>query len=79
MLVPEMITTRLAFSVTMSAHRVHLRPDDPYMLVSEKPAWATLELIDELRQPIWLAANSVDSPPRSLLCCLLGVPEIGAN
>jgi len=62
MLVPEMIATRLAFSVTMSAHRVHLRPDDPYMLVSEKPAWATLELINEagldrLRQDILLACN----------------------
>jgi len=47
MLVPEMIATRLAFSVTMSAYRGDPHPDDPYVLVSEKAAWAVLKLLDD--------------------------------
>lgn len=46
-LAPEMIATRLAFSVTASAYGADLRPDDPYLSVSEKPAWATLALLDD--------------------------------
>jgi Ser/Thr protein kinase RdoA (MazF antagonist) len=47
MLVPEMIATRLAFSVTRSAWHADLRPDDAYVLVSEKPAWTILKLLDD--------------------------------
>lgn len=34
---------RLAFSVVNSAHRQSLVPDDPYVTVTEAPAWAALE------------------------------------
>jgi 4-aminobutyrate aminotransferase-like enzyme len=34
---------RLAVSVINSAHRQSLLPDDPYVTVTEGPAWATLE------------------------------------
>jgi 4-aminobutyrate aminotransferase-like enzyme/Ser/Thr protein kinase RdoA (MazF antagonist) len=34
---------RLAVSVVNSAHRKSLVPDDPYVTVSEEPAWAALE------------------------------------
>ena len=59
-LVPEMIATRLAFSVITSAYRADLRPDDPYVSVSEKPAWATLALLDDagldrLREDVYRA------------------------
>lgn len=35
--------TRLAVSVTNSATEQRLRPDDPYITISEAPAWALLE------------------------------------
>jgi 4-aminobutyrate aminotransferase-like enzyme/Ser/Thr protein kinase RdoA (MazF antagonist) len=38
-----LIATRLAVSVTNSAHRKTLVPDDPYVTVSEGPAWEALE------------------------------------
>ncbi len=34
---------RLAVSVTNSAHRKSLVPDDPYVTISEAPAWEALE------------------------------------
>jgi 4-aminobutyrate aminotransferase-like enzyme/Ser/Thr protein kinase RdoA (MazF antagonist) len=37
---------RLAVSVTNSAHEKHLRPKDPYVVVSEVPAWALLEQLE---------------------------------
>ncbi|HVQ31529.1 MAG TPA: aminotransferase class III-fold pyridoxal phosphate-dependent enzyme, partial [Vicinamibacteria bacterium] len=38
-----LIAARLAVSVTMSALRKRHRPDDPYITVSEAPAWDALE------------------------------------
>lgn len=38
-----LIAMRLAVSVTNSAHRKSLVPDDPYVTVSEAPAWRALE------------------------------------
>jgi 4-aminobutyrate aminotransferase-like enzyme/Ser/Thr protein kinase RdoA (MazF antagonist) len=38
-----LIGTRLAVSVTNSAHRKSLLPDDPYVTISEAPAWEALE------------------------------------
>jgi 4-aminobutyrate aminotransferase-like enzyme/Ser/Thr protein kinase RdoA (MazF antagonist) len=38
-----LIGARLAVSVTNSAHRKTLKPDDPYVTVSEEPAWEALE------------------------------------
>lgn len=39
----QLICTRLLVSVTNSAHRKQLYPDDPYITVSEQPAWEALE------------------------------------
>ena len=38
-----LIGARLAVSVTNSAHRKTVKPDDPYVTVSEEPAWEALE------------------------------------
>jgi 4-aminobutyrate aminotransferase-like enzyme/Ser/Thr protein kinase RdoA (MazF antagonist) len=38
-----LMAARLAVSVVNSAHRKSLVPDDPYVTVSEAPAWAALE------------------------------------
>lgn len=38
-----LICARLSVSVTNSAYRKTLEPDDPYITVSEQPAWAALE------------------------------------
>ena len=39
----ELVALRLATSVALSAHQSRLDPDDPYLTVSEAPAWALLE------------------------------------
>lgn len=41
-----LILMRLAVSVVNSALRKQARPDDPYVTVSEAPAWAALERLD---------------------------------
>src|SRR5215472_3901210 len=38
-----LMAARLAVSVTNSAHRKHVKPDDAYVTVSEAPAWEALE------------------------------------
>ncbi|HUL32839.1 MAG TPA: aminotransferase class III-fold pyridoxal phosphate-dependent enzyme [Candidatus Eisenbacteria bacterium] len=38
-----LLAARLVVSVVNSAHRKSLLPDDPYVTVSESPAWETLE------------------------------------
>ena len=38
----ELVALRLATSVVLSAHQSRLAPDDPYLTVSEQPAWALL-------------------------------------
>jgi 4-aminobutyrate aminotransferase-like enzyme/Ser/Thr protein kinase RdoA (MazF antagonist)/murein DD-endopeptidase MepM/ murein hydrolase activator NlpD len=62
-----LVQMRLAVSVTNSAVQKRLRPDDPYITVSEKPAWNLLEKLGKI-------------PPRfayySLLhACNLGIPN----
>ena len=42
-LVYPLVGMRLAVSVVNSAHRKTLKPDDPYVTVSEAPAWEALE------------------------------------
>jgi Ser/Thr protein kinase RdoA (MazF antagonist) len=39
----DLVALRLATSVALSAHQSRLAPDDPYLTVSEAPAWALLE------------------------------------
>jgi hypothetical protein len=41
--VGELVGLRLATSVALSAHQSRLDPDDPYLTISEAPAWALLE------------------------------------
>jgi len=43
-----LIAMRLAVSVTNSAHRKSLVPDDPYVTVSEAPAWEALEKLQTI-------------------------------
>jgi 4-aminobutyrate aminotransferase-like enzyme len=43
-----LIGTRLAVSVTNSAHCKVLKPDDPYVTVSEAPAWEALGRLAEI-------------------------------
>ncbi len=43
-----MLCARLAVSVINSAHRQSLVPDDPYVTVSEAPAWHTLECLAKI-------------------------------
>jgi 4-aminobutyrate aminotransferase-like enzyme/Ser/Thr protein kinase RdoA (MazF antagonist) len=43
-----LIQTRLAVSVTNSAIQKRLRPDDPYVVISEKPAWELLEKLERV-------------------------------
>ena len=43
-----LIGARLAVSVTNSAHRKIVKPDDPYVTVSEAPAWDALERLAQI-------------------------------
>jgi 4-aminobutyrate aminotransferase-like enzyme/Ser/Thr protein kinase RdoA (MazF antagonist) len=43
-----LVKARLAVSVTTSAVRRAGRPDDPYVTISEAPAWAALEALDRI-------------------------------
>ena len=43
-----LIGARLAVSVTNSAHRKTLKPDDPYVTVSEAAAWEALERLSKI-------------------------------
>jgi 4-aminobutyrate aminotransferase-like enzyme/Ser/Thr protein kinase RdoA (MazF antagonist) len=43
-----LIGARLAVSVTNSAHLKTLKPDDPYVTVSEEPAWEALARLDRI-------------------------------
>ena len=47
-LVDILIRTRLAVSVVNSACRAAAEPDDPYLTVSEGPAWAALEALERI-------------------------------
>ena len=43
-----LICARLCTSVTLSAYQHNLRPDDNYLTISERPAWALLEKLLEV-------------------------------
>jgi len=43
-----LIGARLAVSVTNSAHRKTVKPDDPYVTVSEESAWEALERLAKI-------------------------------
>ncbi len=43
-----LIQMRLAVSVTNSAVQKRLRPDDPYVVISEKPAWELLNKLEKI-------------------------------
>jgi 4-aminobutyrate aminotransferase-like enzyme/Ser/Thr protein kinase RdoA (MazF antagonist) len=43
-----LIAMRLAVSAVLSAQRKKLRPDDPYVSISEAPAWQALERLDKI-------------------------------
>jgi len=43
-----LIAARLAVSVINSAHRKSLHPDDPYITISEVPAWQALEQLAKI-------------------------------
>jgi 4-aminobutyrate aminotransferase-like enzyme/Ser/Thr protein kinase RdoA (MazF antagonist) len=43
-----LICTRLCTSVTLSAHQKTLQPDNEYITISEKPAWALLEKLQKI-------------------------------
>ncbi|MEO5762663.1 MAG: phosphotransferase, partial [Vicinamibacteria bacterium] len=47
-----LILTRLAVSVTNSAIRKALKPDDPYVTVSEAPAWEALAALQHFSAPL---------------------------
>jgi hypothetical protein len=56
-LLPDLIAARLAISVTMSAKRADMMGDNPYLAISERPAWALLERLDRMSPVIagaWL-------------------------
>ncbi|UCE18560.1 MAG: aminotransferase class III-fold pyridoxal phosphate-dependent enzyme [Gemmatimonadota bacterium] len=44
----HLICGRLCISVTMSAHQHELEPENEYIMVSERPAWALLERLLEV-------------------------------
>jgi 4-aminobutyrate aminotransferase-like enzyme/Ser/Thr protein kinase RdoA (MazF antagonist) len=43
-----LLAARLAVSVTNSAHRKKVKPDDAYVTVSEEPAWEALERLGKI-------------------------------
>ncbi|MBA2718334.1 MAG: phosphotransferase [Chloroflexi bacterium] len=47
----ELVALRLATSVALSAHQSRLAPDDPYLTVSEQPAWALLARLAKEPRP----------------------------
>jgi 4-aminobutyrate aminotransferase-like enzyme/Ser/Thr protein kinase RdoA (MazF antagonist) len=51
-----LILTRLAVSVTNSAIRKDLKPEDPYVTISEAPAWRALELLSRVPKDMARAA-----------------------
>ena len=46
-----LIGARLAVSVANSAHRKMVKPEDPYVTVSEEPAWEALGRLAEIHSP----------------------------
>jgi Ser/Thr protein kinase RdoA (MazF antagonist) len=55
--VSELVALRLATSVALSAHQSRLDPGDPYLTISEAPAWALLERLAAI-EPATAAGGS---------------------
>ena len=45
---PLLVALRLCVSVAVSAARAVAEPDDPYLVISERPAWDLLERLDQV-------------------------------
>ncbi|MCA0400328.1 MAG: aminotransferase class III-fold pyridoxal phosphate-dependent enzyme [Proteobacteria bacterium] len=64
---PDLVAARLAISVTLSAMRAREAEDNPYLLVSEKPAWALIEILSGLDNHIvsgiWRHACGLEAAP----------------
>ncbi len=60
----DLVRVRLAISVVHSARRRLERPDDPYVTISEAPAWAVLETLDA-EHPRWVTARIRDACGRA--------------
>ena len=60
-----LIAMRLAVSVTNSAHRKTLQPDDPYVAISEEPAWDALERLAQIhpRFAFYIFREACGLPP----------------
>jgi 4-aminobutyrate aminotransferase-like enzyme/Ser/Thr protein kinase RdoA (MazF antagonist) len=60
-----LMLTRLAVSVTNSAFEKRLRPDDPYVVISEAPAWALLEALETVSPEFahYCLRNACGLPP----------------
>ena len=60
-----LIRTRLAVSVVNSAGRAAAEPDDPYLTISEAPAWAALEAFDRVpaRLALYAYRDACGLPP----------------
>jgi 4-aminobutyrate aminotransferase-like enzyme/Ser/Thr protein kinase RdoA (MazF antagonist) len=60
-----LIAMRLAVSVVLSAQRKTLRPDDPYVQITEAPAWRTLERLAAInpRHAHYAFRAACDLPP----------------
>src|ERR1700731_1372043 len=60
-----LIGARLAVSVTNSAHCKTLKPDDPYVTVSEAPAWEALERLTKIHRRFahWPLRAACGLPP----------------
>src|SRR5207248_10270522 len=65
-----LIAARLAVSVTNSAHCKTLKPDDPYVTVSEAPAWEALERLAKIHPRSEEHTSELQSP-YDLVCRLL--------
>jgi len=54
-LLPALIAIRLCISVCLSAHQKALEPDNPYLSVSEAPAWRALARLAQVPPPQFTA------------------------
>ena len=45
--VVDLVALRLCTSVALSAHQARLAPDDPYLTISERPAWDLLATLEQ--------------------------------
>ena len=75
----HLICVRLCISVTMSAYRHTLDPQNEYVILSEKPAWSLLEKLIEIN-PEYAQREfrrACDMPTASKRCGMSGAQIIG--